>query len=99
MSAYPRGHDSRLTGSPPAQSMARRPLLLGVRCRAREVKGHARFVAHDPRIVSRWNIERVVGADIHFRAIGHDHMHAPGEAIAGMLRLAAVRLGDWLDAF
>src|SRR5919202_3736750 len=74
-------------------------LLPGVRCCAREVKGHTRFVAHDPRIVSRWNIERVVGADVHFRAIGHDPMHAPGEAIARMLRLPAVRLGDWLDAF
>jgi hypothetical protein len=43
--------------------------------------------------VSRWNIERVARADVHFRAIGHDHIHAPGEAVARMLRLAALRLG------
>src|SRR5919199_256584 len=79
------GSSGGTSGRSAAQSMARRPLLLGARGRAREVKGHARLLAHDPRIVSRWNIERVVGADVHFRAMGHDHGR-----IGAPMQLAAV---------
>src|SRR5207248_2172513 len=80
-----------LVGTPPASP-------LGVRGRAPELDTDGGLVADDPSVVAGRDQVRAAGLDVDLRAVVVLDVHRAGDQIAKVLGLAAVGLGDGLDA-
>jgi alkanesulfonate monooxygenase SsuD/methylene tetrahydromethanopterin reductase-like flavin-dependent oxidoreductase (luciferase family) len=70
---------------------------LGVVLHACEVENDTRLIADDFPVMPRRDRDHVAGAEFELRAIVHDHLLTPGEDIAQVPGLAAIRTRQWLD--